>query len=59
VARLNAETLKALADPGVRDRLTALGAVITPSSPEQFSSFLQTEIDKWAVVIKAASIEPD
>ena len=59
VARLNAETLKALADPGVRERLTALGAVITPGSPEQFSAFLQTEIDKWAVVIKAANIQPD
>ena len=59
VARLNAETLKALADPGVRERLTALGAVITPSSPEQFTAFLQTEIDKWAGVIKAANIQPD
>jgi tripartite-type tricarboxylate transporter receptor subunit TctC len=59
VMRLNAETQKALADAGVRERLTALGAVITPSSPEQFAAFLQTEIDKWAGVIKAANIQPD
>jgi tripartite-type tricarboxylate transporter receptor subunit TctC len=59
VARLNAETLKALADPAVRERLTALGAVITPSTPEQFGAFLRAEIDKWAAVIKAARIQPD
>jgi tripartite-type tricarboxylate transporter receptor subunit TctC len=59
VKRLNAETLKALADAGVRERLGALGAVITPSTPEQFSAFLRSEIDKWAGVIKAANIQPD
>ena len=59
VARLNAETVKALADPAVRERLTSLGAVITPSTPDQFSTFLHTEIDKWAGVIKAAHIQVD
>ncbi|OOG58145.1 tripartite tricarboxylate transporter substrate binding protein [Polaromonas sp. C04] len=59
VARLNAETTKALADPAVRERLMSLGAVITPSTPDQFSAFLHTEIDKWAGVIKAAHIQAD
>jgi tripartite-type tricarboxylate transporter receptor subunit TctC len=57
VAKLNAETQKALADPGVRERLNALGAVVTPSTPPQLAAFLQTEVAKWARVIKAANIE--
>ncbi|TAL64756.1 MAG: tripartite tricarboxylate transporter substrate binding protein [Burkholderiaceae bacterium] len=59
VARLNVETAKALADPAVRERLTSLGAVITPSTPDQFSTFMHTEIDKWAGVIKTAHIHTD
>ena len=57
VARLNAETNKALADATVRERLDALGAVVTPSSPEQLGAFLQHEIDKWGQVIRTAHIE--
>ncbi|MEO7129602.1 MAG: tripartite tricarboxylate transporter substrate binding protein [Rhodoferax sp.] len=59
VDRLNAETVKALDDPTVRERLTSLGAVITPSTPDQFRTFLHSEIDKWASVIKAAHIQVD
>lgn len=57
IDRLNAETLKALADPAARARLESLGATITPSSPAQLGAFLQSEITKWGQVIKAAHIE--
>ena len=57
VAKLNAETHKALADPQVRAHLQSLGAVITPSTPEQLGAFLQTEVTKWERVIKAANVE--
>ncbi|KAF1041804.1 tripartite tricarboxylate transporter substrate binding protein [Xylophilus sp.] len=59
VARLNAETRKALADAGVRERLTGLGAVITPSSPAETAAFLKSESAKWEQVIRAANIKPD
>ena len=59
IARLSAETQKALADPGVKERLNALGAVVTPSTPEQLAAFLQAEVTKWARVIKAANIEAE
>jgi tripartite-type tricarboxylate transporter receptor subunit TctC len=59
VARLNAETAKALADSGVRERLNGLGAVITPSSPEQTAAFLRSESAQWEKVIRAADIHAD
>ncbi|MES2187462.1 MAG: tripartite tricarboxylate transporter substrate binding protein [Pseudomonadota bacterium] len=59
VARLNAETAKALADGGVRERLNGLGAVITPSSPEQTATFLRSESAQWEKVIRAADIHAD
>ena len=59
VARLNAETRKALADPAVRERLNGLGAVITPSSPAEAAAFLKTESAKWERVIRAANIQAD
>jgi len=59
LAKLGAETLKALEDPGVREKLSALGAVVDPQGPEAFGRFLKDEIDKWAQVIKAAAIQPD
>ena len=59
VARLNAETRKALADPTAREHLVALGAVVTPGTPEQLAAFLQSEVAKWSAVIKAAHIEAE
>jgi len=59
IARLNAETGRALDDQGVRDRLTALGVVITPGTPEQFAAFIRAEDARWASVIKASGIVAD
>lgn len=59
VTRLNAEMQKVLAEPALRERLTALGAVITPGSAEQFAEFIHAETARWNRVIKAANIKPD
>jgi tripartite-type tricarboxylate transporter receptor subunit TctC len=59
VAKDSAEMLKALEDPGVREKLAALGAVVDPLGPEAFSRFFNDEIEKWAKVIKASGIQPD
>jgi tripartite-type tricarboxylate transporter receptor subunit TctC len=59
IAKLNAETQKALADPAARERLLRLGAIVTPSTPEQLAAFLQSEVTKWARVIKAANVEAE
>ena len=52
VARLNAETVKALADPDVRGKLSAQGFDVVGSTPEEFLAFARAESDKWANVIR-------
>jgi len=59
VARLGAEALKALEDPGVREKLSALGAVVDPLGPEAFAKFFNDEIEKWGKVVRTSGIQPD
>jgi len=58
VAKISADTRKALADPGVRERLGNLGNDTMDMSPEEFARFVRSEIDEYARVIKAAGIKP-
>jgi len=58
VAKISADTRKALADPGVRERLSNLGNDTMDMSPEEFSKFVRSEIDEYARVIKGAGIKP-
>ena len=59
VARLNAESVKAMAAPEMRERLAVEGADPTSSTTEQFRSFLQLETDKWGKVVKAANVRAE
>ncbi|HTQ73038.1 MAG TPA: tripartite tricarboxylate transporter substrate binding protein [Burkholderiales bacterium] len=59
VAKLGAEALKALEDPGIREKLSALGAVVDPLGPEAFDAFYRNEIDKWGKVVRTSGIQPD
>lgn len=60
IARLNAAVREALADPGVRKRLSDLGQVIPPpgqQTPEALAAFHKAEIDKWWPIVRAAGIK--
>lgn len=59
IARLNAETRGAVADPAVRERLTGLGLEPVSSTPQELATFGRSELDKWARLIKAAGIQPE
>lgn len=52
VTKLNAEINAALADPGMKAKLVALGGLPLPGSPDQFGKFVAGETMKWAKVIK-------
>jgi tripartite-type tricarboxylate transporter receptor subunit TctC len=54
VGRLNAETAKALQAPELREKLAALGFEIQPSTPQEFTTLLKSETEKWAKVVKAS-----
>ena len=59
VARLSSEMLKALEDTGVRDKLSALGAVVDPLEAGSFDTFFRAEIEKWARVVRTSAIHAD
>jgi tripartite-type tricarboxylate transporter receptor subunit TctC len=54
VAKLNAAIVAALDDPGVKERLIAVGVEPAPMSPEKFGAFIRSEIVKWSDVIAKA-----
>lgn len=56
VARLNAEALKALADPQVRQKLEELGFAVRGSSPEELGTLTRAQLAKYARVIKEMGI---
>ena len=57
VAKLNAEVIKALANPEIRERLTSQGADPRPMSPAQFGDFLKSETAKWIALVKETGIK--
>jgi tripartite-type tricarboxylate transporter receptor subunit TctC len=57
IDRINAEALKALASPEVREKLAVLGAEPMPMSPAAFDAFIRTETARMAEVVKAAGIK--
>ncbi len=52
IAKLNAEVVKALTTPEMKERLAAQGAEVIAGTPEQLATFLKSEMSKWAKVVK-------
>lgn len=57
IARLGTEYAKAVADPGVRQKLVEAGVEPVTSSPEEMNSYIKSETAKWAQVIKEGDIK--
>jgi tripartite-type tricarboxylate transporter receptor subunit TctC len=56
IQRLNAELVKTLAAPEVRDRFVQLGYETVGSTPEQFRIWIRNESAKWGKVIRERAI---
>jgi len=54
LARLNAEIVKIVNSPELRDRIIADGAEPVGSSPEEFRQFMLADLDKAAKLVKAS-----
>ncbi|MNC87550.1 Tripartite tricarboxylate transporter family receptor [compost metagenome] len=59
IERLHSAAVRALKSPEVRERLQGLGADPGGNTPQQYTAFIQSEITKWAKVIKAAGIKAE
>ena len=59
IAKLNAATVDALADPDVRDRLDKLGQQVARGTADAGGArrLQKAEADKWWPIIKAANIK--
>jgi len=57
VDKLNRETLKALQEPKVRERLTGLGFEPMVMTPADFAAHVEKEIDANEALVKAVGIK--
>ena len=59
VERLNAEFVKALAQPEVRQRLMKLGAKIVADTPKEFADVIAAETERLGKVVKSSGTRVD
>ena len=57
IAKLNRAINAATADPTVKARLAAIGTDAKSTTPAEFEKFIASEVEKWAKVVKFASIK--
>ena len=59
IDRLNAESVKAMNAPELRERLAAIGSEPGSGSPEDAAAFLRREYEQWGKVIREAGIKAE
>ena len=59
VDKLSGEVLRILAQPDIREKISAQGFDVIASTPEQFAAQIRTEVEKWGKVIRSAGIKVD
>jgi tripartite-type tricarboxylate transporter receptor subunit TctC len=55
--KINRDVNTVLAMPDVQEKLDTYGAEDGGGSPEKFTQFIQTEITKWAKVVKEGNVK--
>jgi tripartite-type tricarboxylate transporter receptor subunit TctC len=59
LARVHAESVKALTAADVKERYAGMGSEVVASSPQAFTVFLKAENVKWEKVVKASGARAD
>ena len=59
VARLNADIVKIVNSPDVRELFLNQGAESYATTPEEFTKVVARDVAKWAKVVKASGAKPD
>ncbi|MDP3172409.1 MAG: tripartite tricarboxylate transporter substrate binding protein [Polaromonas sp.] len=50
--RLNAASVQVIKSPQFTERLVSVGGTPAPSTPEEFSAFIRSEIPRWSEIVK-------
>jgi tripartite-type tricarboxylate transporter receptor subunit TctC len=58
VQRLHAETVKALAQPEVRERLAQSALQPVGNTPEQFAAVIRADIERWGKLAQELGLQP-
>ena len=57
VDRFQAEVLRALAEPAIKDKLTAQGLEVRAGTAAEFGQFIDAETQKWTKLIRDAGLK--
>jgi tripartite-type tricarboxylate transporter receptor subunit TctC len=58
IARLNAEVVKALNSPDVREQMAAIGNEPLPSTPEAYAKHIAEQVEKMKEIVRLGGIKP-
>lgn len=56
---LNRQILKALASDDVKAKLSAQGAELLGSTPQEYAAYLKSELARWEKAIKTSGVKPE
>ena len=59
VSRIQQEIAKALATPAIKEKMLAQGAIPSGNTPQEFAKLIDSEITKWAQVVKVSGAKVD
>ena len=60
VEQLAAQIAKLMAEPATRDKLTTISLEpLSGSTPDGFASYIRSEVDRWAAIVRNAGVEPE
>ena len=59
IARLNGEINAGLANPAVRARLADVATTPIVFSPDEFGTYMASEVEKWGKVVRLSGIRPE
>jgi tripartite-type tricarboxylate transporter receptor subunit TctC len=59
VNRIQQEVAKSLNTPAIKEKMLAQGAIPSGDTPQEFAKLIDSEIKKWAVVVKTSGAKVD
>ncbi len=59
IGRLNAELVRVMHAPDLKERFAATGTEPKTSTPEEFADYIRQEIAKWGKVVREANLKAD